>query len=225
MLSSYQVLDLTDGRAQLAGHILRQLGAEVILVEPPGGSAARAVGPFAGDQPGPERSLRFWAHNRGKKSVVLDLDDAADADRFLGLVRRADVVIECEPVGPGARRPLRRDTLAAANERLVHVSVTPFGGDGLKAGWAASDLTLLAASGGLVLTGDKDRPPVRFGPAPQAWYHAAAEAAQAALIALYERDHHSGCGQHVDVSVQQAANQVAASHMQNVLLRSTVTQR
>src|SRR6185503_8226547 len=112
-----------------------------------------------------------------------------------------------------------------ANERLVHVSVTPFGGDGPKSAWASSDLTLLAASGGLVLTGDKDRAPVRFGPAPQSWYHAAAEAAQAALIGLYERDHQSGCGQHVDVSVQQSANQVAASHMMTTLLGATVTHR
>src|SRR5688572_11186524 len=103
MLSSYRVLDLTDGRGQLAGHILRSLGAEVILVEPPGGSPARGVGPFAGDRPGPERSLPFWAHNRGKRSVVLDLDDAADAKRFTQLVRTADVVVESEPVGPGAR--------------------------------------------------------------------------------------------------------------------------
>ena len=74
MLSAYRVLDLTDHRGQLAGHILRSLGADVILVEPPGGSPARGVGPFAGDAAGPERSLPFWAHNRGKKSVVLDLD-------------------------------------------------------------------------------------------------------------------------------------------------------
>lgn len=75
--------------------------------------------------------------------------------------------------------------LAAVNETLVHVSITPFGETGPKARWESSDLTLLAASGALALTGDRDRPPVRFGPAPQAWHHAAAEAAQAALIALY----------------------------------------
>ena len=110
--------------------------------------------------------------------------------------------------------------LAAVNDALVHVSITPFGETGPKARWASSDLTLLAASGALALTGDKDRAPVRFGPAAQAWYHGAAEAAQAALIALYERDNRSGLGQHADVSVQQAANQIAASQMLTVAART-----
>lgn len=225
MLSAHRVLDLTDHRGQLAAHMLRSLGAEVVLVEPPGGSPARRVGPFAGDEPGVERSLGFWAHNRGKQSVALDLDRAEGRNRFLDLVRGADVLIENEPVGAMSARRLGHDVLAGVNEALVHVSLTPFGETGPKAHWASSDLTLLAASGALGLTGDKDRPPVRFGPAPQAWYHAAAEGAQAALIALYERDNRSGRGQHVDVSVQQAANQVAASQMLTSLLGATPTRR
>ena len=51
MLSPYRVLDLTDDRGHLAGFLLGQLGADVILVEPPEGSSARA-GPFVGDEPG-----------------------------------------------------------------------------------------------------------------------------------------------------------------------------
>ena len=225
VLSAYRVLDLTDHRGQLAAHILRSLGAEVLLLEPPGGSPARTMGPFAGDDPGPERSLPFWGHNRGKQSVVVDLDDAVGRERFLDLVRSADVLIENEPVGAMAARGLGADALAEVNDALVHVSITPFGETGPKAHWAASDLTLLASSGALALTGDKDRPPLRFGPAPQAWHHAAAEAAQAALIALYERDNRSGLGQHADVSVQQAANQVAASQMLTSLLDASLTSR
>jgi crotonobetainyl-CoA:carnitine CoA-transferase CaiB-like acyl-CoA transferase len=82
------------------------------------------------------------------------------------------------------------------------VSITPFGQDGPKAAFAATDLTLLAAGGPLALTGDEDRAPVRLS-VPQAWLHAGAEAAVGALVALHER-HASGRGQHVDVSVQQA---------------------
>ena len=225
VLSAYRVLDLTDHRGQLAAHILCSLGAEVLLLEPPGGSPARTIGPFAGDDPGPERSLPFWGHNRGKQSVVVDLDDARGRERFLDLVRSADVLIENEPVGAMAARGLGADALAEVNDALVHVSITPFGETGPKAHWAASDLTLLASSGALALTGDKDRPPLRFGPAPQAWHHGAAEAAQAALIALYERDNRSGLGQHADVSVQQAANQVAASQMLTSLLDASLTSR
>ncbi len=226
MLSHYRVLDLTDHRTQLAGHILRGLGAEVILIEPPEGSPARHIGPFAGDQVDIEGSLPFWAHNRGKKSVVLDLDTAPGRAHLHELVRSADVLIENEPVGDGSRaRGLDRQTLAALNPALVHVSVTPFGQSGPKAGWASSDLTLLAASGALALTGDRDRAPLLIAPAPQAWLHAAAEAAQASLIALYERDHHSGVGQHADISVQQSAGQIAASQMLTTALNASMTRR
>ena len=61
MLSPYRVIDLTDERGQLCGQLFGDLGAEVILVEPPGGSRSRRIGPFAGDEADPERSLWFWA--------------------------------------------------------------------------------------------------------------------------------------------------------------------
>ena len=57
LLAPYRVIDLTDDRGHLAGLILAQLGADVIAVEPPGGSRARPIGPFEGDEPGPERSF------------------------------------------------------------------------------------------------------------------------------------------------------------------------
>ena len=56
MLDHIRVLDLTDGGAAIAGQILAQLGAEVILVEPNDGVASRRVGPFADDRPGTERN-------------------------------------------------------------------------------------------------------------------------------------------------------------------------
>ena len=77
MLSNYRVLDLTDERGHFAGQLLAALGAEVIAVEPPGGMRARQLGPFVGDRPDPEGSLSHFAANRGKRSVVLDLTDAA----------------------------------------------------------------------------------------------------------------------------------------------------
>ena len=50
MLEHYRVVDLTDERGNLAAFILAGLGADVVLVEPPEGSAGRRRGPFAGDQ-------------------------------------------------------------------------------------------------------------------------------------------------------------------------------
>jgi crotonobetainyl-CoA:carnitine CoA-transferase CaiB-like acyl-CoA transferase len=190
VLSPYRVLDLTDDHGHLAAFLLAQLGAEVVLVEPAGGSAARRVGPFLQAPGQNEQSLWHLAYNRGKKSVTLD---GIDVD---ALCQSADVVIESGAV------PLDIDRLVAQNPLLVAVSISPFGRTGPKAGWLASDLTLAAASGQLALTGDHDRAPVRISE-PQVFHHAAADAAVAAVIALLERAR-SGRGQHVDVSAQQS---------------------
>ena len=210
MLSPYRILDLTDERGDLAGHMLAGLGADVIAIEPPGGSTARRCGPFADDSEDPERSLRHWSYNRGKRSVVLDLDTTIGQDELKKLAKGADVLIESGSPGELAARGLGHEDLRALNPALVYVSISPFGQDGPKAGWAASDITLLAAGGQLALTGDADRPPLRVG-LPQAFLHGAAEAAGATLIALHERSR-SGLGQHVDVSVQQAVMQATQSY-------------
>ena len=203
MLSAYRVLDLTDQRGNLAGLLLASLGAEVIAIEPPGGSESRKQAPFFADQAGIELSLIHWSYNRGKKSVVLDLNNAADRERFLALVRGADVLIETFRPGYLHSIGLDASVLAECNPALVHTSITAFGSDGPKANWTATDLTLMAAAGVSTLAGDADRAPVRISLA-QSWLHASAEAASATLIALHERAR-SGLGQHVDVSAQQAA--------------------
>lgn len=203
MLSPYRVLDLTTGGAMLCGQVFGDMGADVILVEPPGGSPDRRTGPFYHDDPSPGRSLWFWSLNRNKRSVTLDLDAAAGREAFLRLAKTADFVIESFPPGHLAARGLGYQQLAAVNPRLILVSITPFGQLGPKANWPATDLTALAASGVLGLTGDADRPPVRVT-IPQAYLHAGAEALAGALIANAARER-GGTGQHVDVSAQAAA--------------------
>ncbi len=202
MLSPYRVLDLTTERGLLCGQILADLGADVIKVEPPGGSPARRLGPFVGDEPHLERSLVWWAYNRNKRGITLDLEHVEGRALLRRLAARADFLIESDAPGTLAARGLGPADLAAVNPRLIYVSISPFGQTGPKAGYAASDLTVMAASGPLFMTGDADRPPLRVS-VPQAFLHASAEAAAAALIALHER-HRSGLGQHVDVSAQQA---------------------
>ena len=70
MLSGLSVIEFADETAEYCGLLLAGLGAEVIKVEPPGGSPTRRIGPFYEDIPDPERSLYFWDYNRGKRSVV-----------------------------------------------------------------------------------------------------------------------------------------------------------
>jgi crotonobetainyl-CoA:carnitine CoA-transferase CaiB-like acyl-CoA transferase len=105
-------------------------------------------------------------------------------------------------------RGLGPDELGRANPALVHVSITPFGSDGPAARFAATDLIVHAASGGMLLNGEPDRAPLRPG-GVSAWTYAGVEAAGAALVAHFERVR-SGRGQHVDVSAQLSTGLAAA---------------
>ncbi|MEZ5235586.1 MAG: CoA transferase [Acidimicrobiales bacterium] len=210
MLDGIRVLDLTDERGHLAAEILASFGAEVIAIEPPGGQRARHLGPFAGDQPDPERSLVHWAANRGKRSVVLDLaGNEGDRARFVELARTADVLFETAAPGELDALGIGHGALSAANPQLVHVAITPFGSTGPKAGWQAPDLVALASAGQLLLCGDADRSPVRCA-VPQAWFQPSGDAADAALIALWDRAT-SGVGRFCDISAQQSIMQSTQS--------------
>lgn len=98
-LDGIRVVELTSERCALAGKLLADMGAEVIVVEPPGGSPMRAYEPFAGDEPDREQALWWWHYNTSKRSVVADLDEAHGAADFRRLVSTADVVIEAESLG------------------------------------------------------------------------------------------------------------------------------
>src|SRR5829696_4243716 len=217
MLTSYRVLDLTDERGQLAGATLAGLGADVILVEPPEGSGSRRLPPFAGGVEDGERSLVFHSWNRGKRSVVVDLNTEEGQAQLSRLAQDADVVVESGAV------PVDLAALRAADPGLVTVSISPFGSTGPKADWPATDLTVLAAGCQLAMTGDADRPPVRTG-VPQAFLHAAADAAVGALLALTERAT-SGLGQHVDISAQRSVLQATQSCVLAVPLGGSPAER
>ncbi len=217
MLETYRVVDLTDERGNMAAFILAGLGADVVLVEPPGGSGARRRGPYAGDVADGERSLTFWGWNRGKRSAVLDLATPDGSTALTALCRDADVVIECGAVDVDLA------ALRAANPALVTVSITPFGSTGPKAGWPATDLTVNAAGCQLAISGDDDRAPVRTA-VPQAFLHASADAAAGALVALTERTT-SGCGQHVDIAAQRSMMQATQSYALAVPLGGAAAQR
>lgn len=198
-LAGIRVLDLATERAELAGRVLAELGAEVIKIEPPQGAAARRLPPFE-DATG--ESLYWAAVGRGKKSLVLDIYSPAGRERLLALINDADVLIESFDPGVMASLGLGYADLSAANPALIYVSVTPFGQDGPLANLPASDLTLEAAGGLLGLQGDGDRPPVPVG-FPQAAFHAGVQAAADVAIALNERER-SNLGQYLDVSMQAA---------------------
>ena len=153
MLTPYRILDFTDERGELAGMILGDLGADVIRVEPPEGSAARRSGPVidAGARAGD--SVQFIAYNRNKRSVVLALSESRDQDALVTLVKSAHVVFESFPDGELERHGIDFDTLSEWNPNIVLVRISAFGDDGPHAFHAASDLTIAAMSGSVSLQG------------------------------------------------------------------------
>ena len=201
-LSPYRVLDLTDERGILCGKILADLGADVVQVEPPGGSAARNIGPFYHDEVHPEKSLFWWAYAANKRGITLNLHTADGAELLRGLVKDAHFLIESFPPGYLEGLGLSYEELRAISPGLVMVSITPFGQDGPYAGYKAPDIVGMAMGGLMYLTGDPDRAPVRVG-FPQFHLHGSAAAAAGAMIAHTHRAF-TGEGQHVDVSCQQA---------------------
>ncbi|MBF6559211.1 MAG: CoA transferase [Candidatus Binataceae bacterium] len=209
MLDGCRVIDLTTERGLLCGQLLGDLGADVIKIEPPGGSPVRAQGPFFAGASAADRSICWWAYNRNKRGITLNLETDEGRGLLRRLAARADFLLESDNPGELARRGLGYGDLAADNPALVYVSITPFGQDGPKATYADSDLIIMAAGGVLILYGDEDRAPIRMS-VPQAYLHACCDAAGAALIAYYGRLD-SGLGQHLDVAAQESVGLAAQS--------------
>ena len=208
LLEPYRVLDLTDERGLLAGKILADMGADVVQVEPPGGSPARNVGPFHGDDPQPEKSLFWWAYAANKRSITLDLEKKDGQELIKKLVAKADFLIESFSPGYLESLGLDYEQLSAINPKLVMVSITPFGQDGPYSNYQASDIVGMALGGFMYLTGDDDRAPVRIS-FPHFYLHGGAAGATAAMLAHTYRVT-SGQGQYVDVSCQQAVAKTLA---------------
>ncbi|MGZ8269399.1 MAG: CaiB/BaiF CoA transferase family protein, partial [Burkholderiales bacterium] len=208
-LAGLRVIELADEQAEYCGLTLAGLGAEVIKVEPPGGSPTRRIGPFYEDREDPERSLFFWQYNRGKRSVVLDLNDAKDRERLRSLVASADVLLESTPRGELERLGLSADALMKASPALIVARVSPFGDDGPWADFKACDLVHLAL-GGVMMNcgydpapdGKYDLPPI----APQMWhaYHVAGEQLAIAIMAALLFRFRTGKGQYLSCAVHEA---------------------
>ena len=203
-LSGYRVIELSSERCALAGKLLADMGAEVVVVEPPGGCTTRTWEPFAHDRPDKENGLHWWHYNTSKKSVVLDLDNEEEISKFRSLVLSADVVIEAEPLGRLDGLSADWKQLSRQNPELIWVSVTHHGRDGEDP--PSTDLTLLAEGGPVWSCGYDDHviPPVRGG-GNQGFHTACHYAVPSILAALIWREG-SGTGQLIDVSMLGSLN-------------------
>ena len=189
VLQGLRVVDLSWGIAgPVTTMLLGDYGAEVIKVEPPGGDPFRAMAGYT-----------VW--NRGKKSVVLDLEQPSDLADLRSLAATADIVIESFSPGTTTRLGIDHATLAADNPGLVYCSITGYGRHGAAADRPGYD-GLVQARWGL----QNEQPGLRPGPvflhAPLPSYGAALLASMGIHAALLAREH-TGRGQWVETSLAQ----------------------
>jgi crotonobetainyl-CoA:carnitine CoA-transferase CaiB-like acyl-CoA transferase len=200
-LADLLVVDLS--RALAGPHatmMLGDLGARVVKIEAPGhGDDTRGWGPpFVGRE-----STYFLSANRNKESICLDLKAPGDREVLLGLVRRADILVENFRTGVMERLGLGPDVLADLNPRLVQLSITGFGHDGPDGGRAGYDQIAQGEGGLMSLTGSGPDDPQKFG-TPICDLLAGMYGAYGVLAALHERTR-TGCGQIVRTSLLAAA--------------------
>jgi len=198
LLEGVRVLDLSRMLAGPYGSmLLADHGAEVIKVEETdGGDPMRAMGPpFLGDG----ESAYFLAINRNKKSIAVDLTQDAGRRVFHDLVAHADVVWENFRPGVMTRLGCDYAALSALNPGIVMCSISAYGLDGPYRDWPAFDLALQAMGGGMSVTGEAGRRPVRMG-LPIGDLAGGLFGAFAVAGALFRRSQ-TGRGAHVDLSL------------------------
>ena len=212
------VLDLSSTiRGMHCAKMFGDYGAEVILVEPVGGSPTRNIGPFAAGREDRETSLHFAHHNRNKKSITLNLETTRGQELLRDLARNADLLVEDWPVGALAAFGLGYEQLHALNPRLIVCSITGFGQAGPYAHYKTSNIVEDAMSGLMSITGPVDKPPTMTG-GQQAEHATGMHAAYASAAALLYRDLH-GIAQHIDV----AAQECVANMLENAVEQYTYT--
>lgn len=223
-LDGLRVLDLSGLAGQYCGKMFADLGAEVLLVEPPCGSAVRRDGPFLDNRAHPEYSLTFSYFNAGKRGICLDLDQPEGRQLFMKLVEQADLLIESEKPGVMAARGLDHASLSRIAPGLVMVSITPFGQTGPYARYESEDIIALALGGMLYLAGYPDTAPIAAH-GNLAYLAAAQFAAVAAMMGLWVAEDTQANGMHIDVSIQECVTMGLETAVQFFDLEKTIRKR
>jgi crotonobetainyl-CoA:carnitine CoA-transferase CaiB-like acyl-CoA transferase len=230
-LSGVTVLDLSRVLAgPWATQIFADLGAEVIKIERPGqGDDTRSWGPPFTTRPdgSPGDAAYFFACNRGKRSVTVDMARPEGAAIIRALAEKADVLVENFKVGGLARYGLDYNNVAKANPRLVYCSITGFGQDGPYAPRAGYDYIAEGMGGLMSITGQPDgapgAEPLRVGVAVADLFTGmyASSAVMAAL--LHARA--TGQGQHIDLALFDVQAAMLANQASNFFVSGAVPQR
>ncbi len=196
-LAGLKVLDLSRLLpGPYATLVLADLGASVDKLEDPaGGDYLRHMPPQLGDE-----GAHFFALNRNKRSVTLDLKSAEGADAFRRLVRGYDVLVESFRPGVMDKLGCGYDALTAFHPRLVYCAITGYGQTGPDRLKAGHDLNYIARSGVLAYGGERGGPPAMPGVQVGDIGGGSLFALVGILAALHERER-TGQGRFVDVSM------------------------
>ncbi len=201
-LANLRVVEMTEALAgPYCAMMLGDLGADVIKVERPEvGDQSRGWGPPFVDG----ESAYYLSVNRNKRSLELNVKDAAEQELLLRLLDTADVFITNNPrMESLVRSGLDPDTVRGRNPRLVYAAISGYGHTGPKAGRSGYDVIAQGEAGLMALTGGSGDGPMRF-PTAMADISAGVYALIGILAALYRRDNRadgSGAGQFLDVAL------------------------
>ncbi|PVZ94488.1 CoA transferase [Amnibacterium flavum] len=197
-----RVIDLTQVMAgPFSTMLLADLGADVIKVEPPGGGdqTRHSWGRSGKGDDGPA----FFALNRNKRSVVLDLRSEGGKADFLALIADADVLIENYRPGVTDRLGIDYETLRAINPGLIYASISGFGQTGPYSQRAGYDLIAQGMTGVMSITGTPGGAPVKAG-VPVADLGAGLFSVYG-ILAAYIHKLRTGEGQRLETSLYEAA--------------------
>ncbi|HEX5015151.1 MAG TPA: CaiB/BaiF CoA-transferase family protein [Candidatus Limnocylindrales bacterium] len=206
--------------------LLADLGADVVKVEPPEGDATRFWGPpwVGSDADGTRTAAYYLAVNRNKRSLRLDLKQAAGADVLRRLLADADVFVENLRPDSLARLGFDDDALSAINARLIHLAISGYGPTGPLVGRPGYDFLLQAEAGLMSITGAADADggrPTKVGVAISD-VATGMHAAIGILAALAGRSREGspayGVGQRIDVSIFESTLAVLVNQAQNAFV-------
>ena len=153
-LGPYKALDLTEGGYNWGGKVLADLGADVIKIEPPGGSPTRYHWPPDPGQEEPDRSWFWEAYCFNKRGITLDIRKPEGAELLKRLASDVDFLMISSGQGYMESLGLGYAVLSEVNPRLVMASMTPFGESGPYSGYKATDLVSWAMGGMAYISGD-----------------------------------------------------------------------
>ncbi|MQA00022.1 MAG: hypothetical protein GEU80_11970 [Dehalococcoidia bacterium] len=201
-MQGLRILEVGD-LGEVAGKLLADAGADLILVEPPAGARSRRTGPFVEDLPTREGSLHYAYLNTNKRGVTLDLSQPDGQDLWRRLVAQTDIVIDGAGLEVLDGFGLGYDAFSEA-EHLIWCSITPFGRTGPWRHRPTSDLISMALGGIVMMCGydDHSLPPVR--PEGEHSRYIAGEYAVVGILAALWQRVQLGLGQLVDVSMHEA---------------------